>query len=95
MKIYEEEVVVYGTLKTLFGKYNLLSPYPTNHAIPFYLRDMNVLSFYVEDNDGFAKNILVRGDFLISPILNRPTTVVRFLIEEEDNENIKVESLDK
>lgn len=93
MKVHEEEKVVYGTLEISFGKYNLLSQFPNKQDVPWYLRDMNVLSFYIQDNDGFAKNVLVRGEFIIKPVLEHPKTSVRFLIEDE--ENIKVESLDK
>lgn len=90
-KIHTEEKEVFGILETEFGRFNLLSAHPDKISVPWYLRDMDVLSFFIQDDDGFGKNILVKGCFIIKPLSEKVTSPVHFLIDEE---NIKVDSLE-
>lgn len=64
-KIIEDKVTVYGVLYTPFGQFELLAPEPERNNLPYYLRD-GAFSFYVLD-DGFARHIIVCGDFALVP----------------------------
>ena len=91
-KIHEQELEIFGELYTEFGTFRLLKLFPNAYDVPSALRERGFLSFYVVDNDGFAKNIYVNcANIIIKPYLDKPKHLVHFLIEDE---NIKVESLD-
>jgi hypothetical protein len=91
MKIHEEEVTIYGRLLTPFGEFSLLALEPEKNNLPWYLRD-GAYSFYIKDDDGYAKHIHIKGEFAIIPYSGTDKELVSFEIVEE--ENIKVDSLE-
>lgn len=90
-KIQEEEVIIRGRLLTNFGEFHLLTLEPERNNLPWYLRD-GAYSFYIKDVDGYAKHIYIKGEFAVIPYSGSDTEKVLFEIEED--ENIKVESLE-
>lgn len=87
-KIHKEEVEVFGTLYTEFGTFAMLSEVPTKNGVPWYLKDQNVLSFYVADSDGFGKYILVAGNnWLIKPLSEVVKIPVSFLLDDDTKQD--------
>lgn len=81
-EIVETKSVV-GTLYTTIGNFDLLDLKPVSAFTP--IKDAEV--FYVVDNvSGFAVNIVVKGDFVIVPLLVPATIKARYLVEEEPNQ---------
>lgn len=87
IKIDKKEVK--ALLFTEFGTYKMLDSMPTKTVLPWYLKDTDVLAFYVVDNDGFEKYIFLSGaHWIIKPTSEKSFTDVHSLAEE----NIKVDS---
>lgn len=86
MKIHSETLPIYGTLHTQFGDFQLLNPRlePNKIGIPFLLKEMGFIEFYVVAPDGFGKNIWVNShNILIEPLSKEETKVVNFLLDNE------------
>lgn len=83
-KIITESKKVYGELYTDVDVYYMLQEFPTKNNVPWYLKDFQVLSFYVIDpRDNFAKNILVAGsNWIIVPFVEDKEVEVNFILEE-------------
>lgn len=83
-KVISEETKVYGELYTDAGVYYMLQEFPTKTNIPWWLKDFQVLNFYVVDQrDNFAKNILVAGsNWSLVPFIEDKLVDVNFLIED-------------
>lgn len=92
-KLVKKEMEVKGILHTDYGNYTLLDTLPTKTVLPAYLKTSNMWAFYVKDyHDDFAKYIFMAGNnWIIRPMSDRIITLVNFW---EDEENIKVDSLD-
>lgn len=84
INVITEEKKVFGTLYTDFGTFEMLTEFPTKTNVPWFLKEQNVLQFYVIGQDGFARNIFVAGNnWLIRPHIEETTQKVKFIVEGE------------
>ena len=81
-KTLTETYDVVGELVTHFGKFLLLRDAPNIHSVPFLLRENGFVEWYVVDQDGFATNILLRGDALVKPYYDPVKMEVKLKIED-------------
>lgn len=91
-KVISEEKKVYGTLETDFGSFYMLQEFPTKNNVPWYLKDHQVLSFYVYDpRDKFSKNILVAGNnWLIRSVIEDIQVQANFVLEDvEETQDVQ------
>jgi len=84
MNAVKEILEVVGELETVFGRFHLLRRTPNVHSVPFVLRENGFVEWYVIDQEGYATNILVKGDALIRPLYEPIKMEVKFRIEESN-----------
>jgi hypothetical protein len=89
MSVITQKEKVYGMLLTQFGDFELLAPEPEKKNLPFYLRD-GALSFYIL-REGYARHIIVKGDFGLVPYVNPQSVEVKFEVEDE-GETLRLET---
>jgi hypothetical protein len=67
--IRTEKRPILGTLKTLLGTFHLLdlNPIRFSQVLNLSMREAGALCFYGLDEEYFACDILVRGDFVVVP----------------------------
>ena len=81
-----EKRPVLGTLKTLLGTFHLLdlNPIKFSNTMNGALREVGTLCFYGLDDEYFACDILMRGDFVVIPASLIVDIDVKFVEEVAD-----------
>lgn len=93
MKVRTEKLEVVGILTLERYQFDMLQVEPIVRTVPWYMKDAGIHAFYVVGSDGFAKNVYVKGNFVIEPVLFPYTHEVKFLIEEVTDADTSAEPL--
>ena len=84
-KIHTERMEVYGELLTPLGTFQLLRLEPSRKEVPFPLKEMGFVEWFVVDTDGVGKHIWVGNPSLVIIKPYHPelhTREVNFQLEE-------------